>query len=237
MIISTFKWILAILISGLIGIPTLIFSFLLGKNIIHHASKLWGRVICFISGVEVELSGMENINRDGPQVFISNHQGFFDIFAITGFFNVSFLWIAKQSLFRIPVIGWAMSRAGHISIDRSHRKKSGLQLEKAIEEIKKGKSIVIFPEGTRTKDGRLGKFKKGSLFLAIKSQVPIVPVTIIGSYDILKKGEMRIKPGKIHIKIDTPFEADSLVQDSKIIILEKIRNIIEKNLEKGTLSA
>ncbi|MFQ5560304.1 MAG: lysophospholipid acyltransferase family protein [Nitrospinota bacterium] len=229
-IYSLYVWGLGVIVTLFLGGATLFLSLFAKSQTIHKISGLWARLICKISGVRVEIKGKENINPRGPQIFLANHQGFFDIFAIAGFFNVPFIWFAKKGLFFIPLVGSAMSKAGYISVDRSKPLSSARSLKTAVRRLRSGMSIVIFPEGTRTVDGSVSKFKKGSLFLAIKSRVPIVPVTIAGSYEVLKKGSMLIRPGKIIIQLGPPISTESLTKTGEVELLENIYETIETSL-------
>ena len=136
---------------------------------------------------------MENILNNRPQIFISNHQGYYDIFALSGYLPVQIRWVSKSSLFLIPFMGWAMKAAGYISVKRNNRKQAYQAFLNTLETIKTGNSIVIFPEGTRSADGEIGSFKKGSQLLAQRAEVPMVPVTIIGTRNIIRKGSMIIR--------------------------------------------
>lgn len=230
MLLSIIRWIVIVLVSIILGLSAVISS-IVGKNIIHSVTRMWGRLICRLTGVRVEVSGIENVLRDRAQIFISNHQGMYDIFAMQGYLPISFLWIAKESLFKIPIIGLAMKRAGYIGVNRASPKKFYKNLYRAIEEIKNGKSIIIFPEGTRTADGSVGKFKRGSLFLIFKTGVPVVPVTISGSFNVMKRGEFRIRSGKIKIFIDKPIEIKEIQDSEEEKLIEMMRAIIVKNLQ------
>lgn len=155
-------WIIIILLSVFLGTLAVLARVLdSSNNLSHRVSGLWGRWLCALNGIEVTIEGMEYVRMDQPQIFIANHQGFFDIFALNGFLPVQLRWVAKSSLFHIPFVGWAMRAAGSIPVDRSNRKKAYQAFLATIEKLKAGNSVVIFPEGTRSKDGTIGPFKKG----------------------------------------------------------------------------
>lgn len=238
MTLSVIKWIAGILYSVLMGMAAIIVSIIYkNSNAVRSVTRLWGKGMCRLSGVRVEVSGIENILKDRSQIFISNHQGMYDIFIFEGYLPANFLWIAKESLFKIPIIGWTMRRAGYIGINRTSPKKFLESLHRAVEEIRNGKSIVIFPEGTRTRDGDVGRFKKGSLFLIFKTGAPVVPITISGSFDVLKRGGFRINSGKVRVHIDKPIEvkgnSDSEASSGEEgQLLNSFRDIIVNNLQK-----
>ena len=166
----------------------------------------WASSICSASGVGVAISGTEQLNPEKPYIFAANHSSQFDIFVLQGFLGVDFRWLAKKELFNVPIWGPAMRRSGYIPIDRSHGRKAIKSLDEAAQKIATGTSVVIFPEGTRSKDGKLHDFKAGAMVLAIKSAVPIVPVAILGTYEILPKGKLLMTPGKVQIRVGRPIE-------------------------------
>lgn len=192
----------------------------------HRISSLWARLLCQFSGSPVKITGLENILQDRAQIFVANHQSFFDIFALSGYLPVQMRWVAKASLFRIPFVGWAMQAAGYISVDRSNKKKAYQSFVATVEKVKQGYSVVIFPEGTRSEDGTIGPFKKGSHLLAVRAKAPMVPVTVIGTGDIIKKNSLVITPGPIHIVISPPVYTDSSSTKEGESLLEEIRETI-----------
>lgn len=145
-------------------------------------------------------------------------------------------WVAKASLFKIPFVGWSMKAAGYISVDRSNKKKAYQSFVATVEKIKHGCSVVIFPEGTRSEDGTIGPFKKGSHLLAIRAKAPMVPVTIIGTGNIIKKSRLTIKPGPVRIIISPPVLTDSATSKDKDgeRILDDIRQTICKTYDEPT---
>ena len=189
-------------------------------NLSHKISSLWGRLLCEWNGIQVEIKGLENVLKDRAQIFVANHQSFFDIFTLSGYLPVQIRWVAKASLFRIPFVGWAMWASDYIPVVREDRKKAYKAFLTTIERIKSGLSIVIFPEGTRSKDGTIGKFKKGGHLLSARSGAPMTPVTIIGTGTIIQKGSLAMNPGRVQIIISTPVESGG--EDA----LNKIRDII-----------
>lgn len=177
--------------------------------------RWWSRTIAWCSGVEVRVEGLENLELDRPYIFAANHQSQFDIFALDGFLMVDFRWMAKKELFRIPIVGTAMHRAGSIPVDRSRGRQAMQSLIEAAGRIAAGTSVVIFPEGTRTRDGNLQPFKSGAMYLAIKSGVDIVPMAITGGFEIMPKGSWRVKPGLMVIKIGQPVSSKDYTQKQK----------------------
>jgi len=198
----------ALFLTLLISLATLFMTLVLRRSAasVQGLANWWAGSICRVSGVEVSVTGTEALDPGKPYIFAANHQSQFDIFVLQGFLGVDFRWLAKKELFRVPVWGPAMRRAGYIPIDRSHGRQAIKSLDEAAEKIAAGTSVIIFPEGTRSKDGRLHDFKAGAMVLAVKSGVPIVPVAIIGTYEILPKGKLLMTPGQVQIRVGRPIE-------------------------------
>ncbi|WP_448382676.1 lysophospholipid acyltransferase family protein [Desulfosoma sp.] len=205
----------------------------------HLCGRLWGNLNLWAAGVTVDVMGRENLDRHKPVVYAANHQSWFDIFAILGKLPVQFRWLAKEELFRIPIMGHAMRLIGYVPIDRSDRKKAFQSLEEASQRVREGTSVVIFPEGTRSRDGVIQPFKKGGIILAIKSGQPIVPVSLSGSYKILPKGGRLVRPGRIRMTIGTPIETASMTIEDRDRVIHLVREAIRRHLterEGGFLS-
>lgn len=170
-------------------------------------TRRWARSIIWASGCPVVVHGAENVRRGIPQVVASNHISWFDVFALASVIDVQYHFVAKKELLKIPFFGRAMEAAGHITIDRSNREKAIESLRAAGEKIRQSPgAVVIFPEGTRSRNGRLMPFKKGAFVLAAEARVAIVPTAITGSYEIMRKGSARITPNTIHIHFLPPIE-------------------------------
>ncbi|WKZ33390.1 MAG: lysophospholipid acyltransferase family protein [Thermodesulfobacteriota bacterium] len=196
---------------------------------VHSIGAFWSRVVLALSGVRVDVKGRENVPSGRPVIFVSNHQGAFDIPALQAFLPVQFRWVAKKSLFRIPVIGWSMSLAGYVGIDRDNPSEAMKNMDEASEKIRNGTSVLIFPEGTRSGSARLLPFKRGAFVLAKKSGVPVVPVAIDGTSDIMRRGGLLIRPSRVRIRIGSPVETGPLGE-------KELRNRMKKDIE-GLLQA
>ncbi|OIN96837.1 MAG: hypothetical protein AUJ48_00880 [Deltaproteobacteria bacterium CG1_02_45_11] len=223
-----------VLVTGFFCIITIIASFLDNQgNKPHKLAGVWARSILFASRIKVTVTGLSNIDPRRSYIFMSNHQSNFDIPVLLAYFNVQFRWLAKAELFKIPLFGLAMQRAGHISIDRFTRDSAIESLEKAAATIIKDKgSVFIFPEGTRSRDGKIGPFKKGGFVLAVDSGVPIVPVIIHGTWRIMSKQGMRIKSGNVVLEIRKPVETTHYTRKTKEDLMEKVRQIVCSAFEK-----
>lgn len=231
MIRSVLLWISIVM--STVALSTLAFiTFPLDRNgnIVHHYARWWAKIQLLVSGVRVKVMGLEHIGSEPSYIYMSNHQGSYDIFALLSCLPVQFRWIAKKELFAIPILGWAMRAANYISIDRSGKRKTLESIKRAASKIREGVSVVIFPEGTRSHDGSIQPFKRGGFTLAIQSGVPIIPITINGSRDVMPRDSMRVRPGEIQITIDRSIETAPLSLRDRNVLMEKVRQTVERNL-------
>lgn len=162
--------------------------------------RLWAAANLWAAGARVEYEGLEHMAAVSPCVYIANHESNIDIWALIRVLPVRTRFVAKQSLFRIPVMGWAMAASGFVPIDRGHRGRAIQSLRRAACRIRDGRSVVLFPEGTRSRDGRLQPFKKGPFHLALRARVPLIPVAIRGSWQVMRPGSVRVKPGPVEVE-------------------------------------
>jgi len=206
------------------------------ENMIHRVANIWAKMLLAIANTKVEIVGAENVIMGKPQIFMANHQSDFDILIVLAHLQGQFRWIVKKELFQIPLFGRAMQSAGYIEIDREDREKAMLSLDKAAMKIREGKSVMSFPEGTRSKDGRIKPFKHGMFYLAIKSGVPIVPISIIGAGEIMPRRSLRIKPGKITMVIDKPIDISGYSIENRQELIDRVQNIIAKNYDARSVT-
>lgn len=192
--------------------------------------RYWGKAICRIGGVRVTVEGLENLTPGQPYIFAANHQSQIDIPALQGYFDTGFKWLAKKELFRVPVWGTAMRKAGYIPVDRSHGRPALKSLEEAAQRIAEGTSVIIFPEGTRSIDGQLQPFKAGGMVLAIKAGVPLVPVGITGTHAILPKGRLLVRPGKVTIRLGQPIDTGAYTLKQKHELAQHLHQAVSELL-------
>jgi len=213
---------------------SLVFAALMNhpENSVHRIARFWGNACLFVSGVHVRVVGLDHVPWGRPVVFMSNHQGNYDIFTLLGRIPAQFRWIAKKEVFAIPLLGPAMRKAGYICIDRQNRGKAIKSMDEAAQKIREGKSVMTFPEGTRSPDGTIGPFKKGSFYLAIQSGVPVVPITILGSREVMKKRKMNILPGTITIVIDKPIDVKEYSLENREDLIDRTRRVVTDNYRK-----
>ncbi|MEJ2285114.1 MAG: lysophospholipid acyltransferase family protein [Desulfobacterales bacterium] len=200
-------------------------------NPVHLIARIWGQSILWVSRVHVSVKGLSNIELDKSYVYMANHQSNFDIPVLLGCLPVQFRWLAKAELFKIPLFGRAMLGAGYVKIDRFNRKSAFESLEEAARRMRNGVSVMIFPEGTRSKDGSIRQFKKGGFVMAIKSGVAIVPVVLRGTWPIMAKGSLRINRGDVEMEIGEPIDTSGFSLETKEELMETVRTVICQKFE------
>lgn len=180
----------------------------------------WARLFCILTFVRVTVKGRDNISQGKSYVFVANHQGAYDIFAIYGYLGHNFRWMMKKSLERIPLVGYSCRVSGHIYVDNSSPRAIRETMETAESRLAGGMSVVVFPEGSRTPDGKLKRFKRGAYILAEEFNLPVVPVTIDGAYDVLPRRNILPKWGHITLTIHRPIMPGENGHDSAQLIAE-----------------
>lgn len=187
----------------------------------------WARSILFATGVKVEVVGLEKLEKGKPYIFMGNHQSQFDIFCVQGYLAWNLRWLAKKELFDIPIFGAALKKGGSIPVDRSNGRKAMASLAEAAKRIHNGCSVIIFPEGTRSADGKLQTFKSGGMVVAIKSKVEVVPIAICGSREILAKGQFLPKSGTVTLRIGDPINIEGYVMKQKTELAEMLQGKVQ----------
>jgi 1-acyl-sn-glycerol-3-phosphate acyltransferase len=194
--------------------------------------RRWSKDNLWLSRARVEIEGIENLNLSGPQILVANHSGLHDILSLSAYLPIQFRWIAKKSLFRTPFMGWHMRRSGYIPIDRENPREAAKSIIKAADEIRNGTNAIAFPEGTRSRTGDLGNFHSGAFSLALRTGVPLVPITLDGSYRVIAPKTLRVNPGTIiRIKIDRPIDLSSYARGDKRKLMEDVFQIMNRNLD------
>ena len=193
-------------------------------NLVHIIARIWGYSILLAARTPVTVEGHDHIDPARSYIFMSNHQSNFDIPVLLAHLRCQFRWLAKAELFKIPIFGRGMRGAGYIPIDRSDRRAAIRSLQTAAETIRQGTSVMIFPEGTRSLDGNLRDFKKGGFVLAVDAGVPIVPVIIRGTFAIMPKSGLRIRRGRVCVKVLEPIETAGYTRKKKDELSKEIRD-------------
>lgn len=193
-----------IALSALSGFLVLAFSWLPNGGVYRWVSgKFWGPGLMWLAGAKLRVEGLENLDPDVPCVFYANHQSLYDIPAITTAVPIPMYFIAKRELLKIPLFGWGMWAIGMVFVDRSNPEKAKESMQKAAKAVKKGKHIITFPEGTRSIDGNLQSFKKGTFHLAKSGPIGLVPIAVIGTHHVLPPGG-KLNPANVTVRIGTP---------------------------------
>ncbi len=193
-------------------------------------SAFWARLNLALSRVPISISGDELIDKDQPYVVMANHQSYYDVFALIGYLPLRLKWVMKMELRKIPIFGVACEKVGHIYIDRGNSERSQKSLKAVGEKIRAGSSVVFFPEGTRSTDGKLQSFKKGGFIIALEAKVPILPVTVVGGRKILPKKSLKIVPGKMKIIIHTPIPVTGYTYETKEDLIVRVKEAIKKDI-------
>ena len=197
------------------------------ENVLHsNVAVPWAKMILRVCGVKVKVKGRENVQGNVPRIYLTNHQSYFDIFALLAHLPGNFKFILKEELMKIPLFGFCIKRAGYIAIHREDPRKALKSMNEAAKKIKNGASVVIFPEGTRSKDGLLQPFKRGGFRLALKSGCEVVPIAIINSRDIVPKGSLRINKGSFGLNISKPISAKDYSKKNMNQLMARVREAI-----------
>lgn len=165
---------------------------------------IWAVIFCALSLVKVRVKGCENIDRRTSYVFVANHQGAYDIFAIYGYLGHNFRWMMKKGLEKIPFVGYSCRVSGHIFVDNSTPSATARTMATAEKQLSGGMSVVVFPEGSRSRDGRMHAFRRGAFKLATEFSLPVVPITIDGAYRVMRRGSLLPHWGTINLTIHRP---------------------------------
>ncbi len=194
---------------------------------------VWARIFCIMCLIRVSVRGSCNINKKTSYVFVANHQGAFDIFTIYGYLGHNFRWMMKKALEKIPLVGYACRVSGHIYVDNSTPSAVRTTMETAEKRLAGGLSVVVFPEGSRTRDGHMHSFRRGAFTLAVEFGLPVVPVTIDGAFNVLPRGKMLPRPGRINITIHEPINPAKEGKHELAEIMERSADAIASALPKN----
>jgi 1-acyl-sn-glycerol-3-phosphate acyltransferase len=189
-------------------------------------ARWWSGWVTRFAGVRITVDNRANLEADQPYVFMANHASTVDIWALFLAIPRRVRMIAKKQLARIPLFGWVMWAGRFIFIDRQNAAASRRSIEEAGRRIRGGDSVLIFPEGTRTRDGQLGLFKKGGFHLAMDAGVPIVPIALRGTRALMPRGSLRVRSGEVFVIIGAPIPTSGLSIDDRPALIERVRDAI-----------
>jgi 1-acyl-sn-glycerol-3-phosphate acyltransferase len=204
-----------------------------GHAFMYFARVGWAPQVLWVGGVRVVRKGGEGLDWRRPYIVASNHQSQVDIPIVFGGLPMPIRFLAKRSLFFIPVFGWSMWMARFVAVDRGSSRKSRKSIDVAAGKVRRGPSLVVFPEGTRSPDGTLKAFKSGAFVMAVKSGVPVLPIAIRGSWDVLPKHRLSVRPGRVELIIGTPIATDALELNDREKLKTAVRDRIQRMLDTG----
>src|SRR3954466_4352527 len=193
-------------------------------NFGHRCARAWSRLILFTTGVRVRVEGLERLDPARSYIFAANHQSIYDIPILFASLPYQLRIIAKESLGRIPFMGWHLSRTGHVLVDRS---KPGAGVVKKMGRlVREGHSLIVFPEGTRSTDGSVGRFKGGSFVIALQAGLPVVPIRVIGSRHVMFRGDLMVRPGRVQVIVHEPIETTNVPREAAREFASSVRDVV-----------
>jgi 1-acyl-sn-glycerol-3-phosphate acyltransferase len=238
---SVRRWLLVpwtlVVFFPLVIVTTILWGFLavalslVDRRLGFYAGTIWAWCLVHASFVRVRVEGREHLRPGTSYVLLANHQGNYDILALYGFLGRQFRWVIKEELRKVPFLGWGCAAIGHIFVDRSDSRRALASLEAAKPRLAGGVSVVFFPEGTRSSDGTLGRFKKGGFVMARQLGLEIVPVAIAGSYAVLPKGCLFPQPGTLRVRLHPPLAASEHPDEAALVA--RVRDTIAAGLAAG----
>ncbi|MFQ6611969.1 MAG: lysophospholipid acyltransferase family protein [Fidelibacterota bacterium] len=220
----------------ILGITTILGSlFERGGRFGAWIARVWSKIILFTAGVSYRVVGLENLEADSQYLFAANHESAFDILLAYASLPYPLVSIAKIELKKIPIFGWAMAMAGHIFVDRSNHEKALKSLRTAAESLRKHpRSILLFPEGTRSTDEQVHRFKKGGLLLALESGLKVVPMACCGTGRALKKHSLNLGDNQLELRVGSPISTVDFSFENRQAFVDKVREKVVALKENGS---
>jgi 1-acyl-sn-glycerol-3-phosphate acyltransferase len=215
------------LYTGIMGTLSLLSSiFDRSGRVQHWFAHTWARMILVTAGIRIHAEGLEHIDPAQPAVYAANHLSALDIPVLYASLPTQFRILAKRELFRYPFLGWHLTRSGQIPIDHGDARASLRGLNRASDSLRKGMPLVIFPEGGRSRDGRLQSFMGGAFYMAIKAQAPVVPVVLIGTYEHLPMNSFHLRPGRIDMIVGDPIPTAGMAPREMEKLATQVREVM-----------
>lgn len=196
----------------------------------YYPAKYWSKLTCRLALCRIKVVQKGTLDANQSYVFTPNHQGAFDIFLIYGYLGQNIKWVQKQELRKLPFVGKACEIAGHVYVDQSSPRAMKDTIDKAEAQLQQGVSMTIFPEGSRTSDGKMGRFKKGAFIIANEMNLPIVPVTVNGPYDLMKMHTYLINPCKLELIVHEPIATQDMTEDDIPTLITQTRDTVYSGL-------
>lgn len=225
---SLWAWFVIVVATLGFGIPSIFAAFVppRGEWYLPFA-RGWARVVLAGTGVRVRAAGRERAAASDGCIYFANHESLFDIFVLLAVLPGRLRFLAKKSLFSVPVLGWSMAAAGYVPVDRDDRRQAAESLDIAAARLRAGMRVIIFPEQTRTRTGELLPFKKGGVLLALRTGAPIVPVAIAGTFAIQQRGGFWLSPGRVEVEIGDPIRVEGMTVADRHALTARTRAAIE----------
>jgi 1-acyl-sn-glycerol-3-phosphate acyltransferase len=222
---------LGVLITLIFSALAVIFSVLVSPRFASRVvASTWGRVLAWLTPVLVAVEGVENAHQERSYIVVCNHQSAVDILVVYGWLKLDLKWVIKQELRKVPAIGVGCEKVGHIFVERENPNHARQAIEEALDRLGKGIGILFFVEGTRSPDGKLLPFKKGAFQTAIEQQLPLLPVTLIGTRDILPPKSLKPFPGRARMIIHPAIETDGMSQLQIADLMNRTKKTISSAL-------
>jgi 1-acyl-sn-glycerol-3-phosphate acyltransferase len=196
----------------------------------HWCARMWSRLILRTTRVGVDVHGLDRLSPGRTYVFVANHQSIYDIPILFWSLPFQLRIIAKESLGRVPFLGWHLRRTGHMLVNRARPDRTAI-FSWASALTSKGLSLIVFPEGTRSRDGRVGRFKRGSFYLALEAGLPVVPLSVVGSRHVMLKGRLATYPGRVRLVVHAPIDTSALAGTDPRTFGERVRHVIAPEAE------
>lgn len=221
-----------VLLTIFTSVSTILFQHWRNSWWLHGIQAFWSRSFFFLLFLPVRITGLENINSHTSYVFVANHQSMADVFLIYGWLPVIFKWLMKDELRKMPFVGSACKAAGHIFVKRGNTAAAIQSLKEAEKVLHDGVCTVIFPEGTRSNDGQVGRFKRGALQIALDLKLPIVPISLSGCYEVMNKHEFHANHHAVHMHVGKPIDISSIAEEDVQQAIEKLRETVIAGMDK-----
>ena len=221
-------WPIMVVLTLFTAVFTMIFVPFRNAEFVHKVQQFWSRSFYRLMFLPVTVEGLEHIQPGQSYVCVSNHQSMFDVWLIYGWLPVIFKWLMKAELRKVPFVGIACKAAGHIFVDRKNPKAAMESMEDIKKQLKDGVCTVIFPEGTRTKDGQVGRFKRGAFQIALDLKLPIIPISLSGCYDVLPKGKPFVYRRPVRMYVGEPIDITQFENNNDAI--DFVRNKVIENV-------
>ena len=196
----------------------------------HRCARAWARLILKTSGVRLRVAGLEHLDLSRSYVLAANHQSIYDIPIVFASLPLQLRIVAKDSLGRVPFLGWHLQRTGHLLVDRKHPG-AGI-LKRMAHLVRAARSLIVFPEGTRSLDGAVDRFKGGIFLLAIDTGLPVVPVSIAGSRFVMRKGQLMVSPGEVTITVHAPLATAGIAREHAREFAERVREVVRRGVDE-----